>query len=137
MWGALKTDDGESSRAPISVQLPCIGSWLPCPTGSRYIRAKSDDTALQISRHAKQLFLDDGLLESQWNLSQTLHRPEESDGPVMVYDEPFENVRSFGYNSVLSNGSHVLLYYFVFSSLPRAEQPLGGKLPQMYDSLYN
>ena len=59
----------------------------------------------------KQLFFDtDGLAEYK-GVTVSVHEPHERDDFAVIYEEPWENVRSFGYNSVVDNGTHVLIYY--------------------------
>lgn len=66
----------------------------------------------------RQLFLDTEQISASAGVELRLHRPYEEQGFAMQYDEPWENLRSFGYNSVLDNGTHVLLYYMIKSTWP-------------------
>ena len=56
-----------------------------------------------------QLFVDMALVASSSGAEVRLHRPVEAEGRVLVSDEPWENIRSWAYNSVVDNGTHVLL----------------------------
>jgi hypothetical protein len=61
-----------------------------------------------------------------------LHRPSEGPDFAMTYDEPWENQRSFGYNSVVDNGTHVLLYYLIFTAFPWPGGPRGKNRDETY-----
>ena len=72
---------------------------------------------------AKTLFFDMEDIESSAGVGVRVHPPREREAFAITYDEPWENVRSFGYNSVLDNGTHVLIYYVRRLSACRAAIP--------------
>ena len=83
------------------------------------VRLKSDDSIgskganinLLRDRGDRHLFFDTDGLAAHSGVEIRVHEPHERDDFAMVYEEPWENVRSFGYNSVVDNGTHVLIYY--------------------------
>ena len=64
-----------------------------------------------LAHSARTLFFDTMDLAQSQGVGVRVHEPTERSEFALVYDEPWENVRSFGYNSVLDNGTHVLIYY--------------------------
>jgi hypothetical protein len=65
----------------------------------------------------KHLFLDNEQISEHQGVEIRLHRPTEHQNSfALTYDEPWENLRSFGYNSVVDNGTHVLIYYMLKST---------------------
>ena len=72
---------------------------------------------------AKTLFFDMEDIESSSGVGVRVHPPREREAFAITYDEPWENVRSFGYNSVLDNGTHVLIYYVGFPLPPPVALP--------------
>eukprot|EP01052_Picozoa_sp_SAG31_P019760 SAG31_NODE_1455_length_8278_cov_2.514366_6_plen_706_part_00 len=66
---------------------------------------------------APQLFFDDELLAISTNLRIQLHRPMRvGNKQLIVPDQPWENIRFWAYNSLVDNGTHILLYYYVIST---------------------
>eukprot|EP01046_Picozoa_sp_COSAG06_P028146 COSAG06_NODE_2520_length_6728_cov_2.725449_3_plen_98_part_00 len=72
---------------------------------------------------AKTLFFDMEDIAESAGVGVKVHAPREREAFAMTYDEPWENVRSFGYNSVLDNGTHVLIYYVGFPLPPPVALP--------------
>jgi hypothetical protein len=61
-----------------------------------------------------QLFLDEYIISSKRNVSVALHRPiERTNKQVILSDQPWENWRIWAYNSVVDNGTHILMYYYL------------------------
>ena len=68
----------------------------------------------------RHLFLDDSAIESQHGVALRMHPAEIDDSlPRLEPGGPgggeWEGGRIIGYNSVVDNGTHVLLYYDAFS----------------------
>ena len=70
------------------------------------------------------LFLDEGEIADMGGAKIKLHRPVEG-AKVIESTEPWENRRIWAYHAMLHNGSHVLLYYYVVSSLDVLANKLG------------
>jgi hypothetical protein len=73
-------------------------------------------TALDPQRH---FFFDGSEIDSSSpEIAISLHRPVEASEFALTFNEPWENLRTFGFHSVVDNGTHVLLYYFLFTGFP-------------------
>ena len=57
----------------------------------------------------KHYFFDEEDIAAKEGVEIRLHRPRETEAFAVRYDSPWENLRTFGYNSVIDNGTHVLL----------------------------
>lgn len=84
-----------------------------------------DGTGNQLDVNKRHFFFDRFEIADSAAVYNKLHRPTEAPEFAMTYDEPWENLRSFGYNSVVDNGTHILLYYFVFTAFPWPDGPRG------------
>jgi hypothetical protein len=58
------------------------------------------------------------IASSSAEVAIALHRPVEAAEFAVTFNEPWENLRTFGFHSVIDNGTHVLLYYFLFTGFP-------------------
>ena len=70
-----------------------------------------------------QLFFDMELVAESRNLTIQLHRPapvaandEKQQHKLVISDRPWEDIRIWAYNSLVDNGTHILLYYYVIST---------------------
>ena len=75
--------------------------------------------ALGTSPPPRHFFFDRSeIASSSADVAISLHRPVEAPEFALTFNEPWENLRTFGFHSVVDNGTHVLLYYFLFTGFP-------------------
>jgi hypothetical protein len=91
-----------------------LSQWFPPTPPTPPINASAN----------RQLFLDDSLIQESSGVEIVMHPlqlPREVDaagygdehGPVLVPEHPWEGARIAMYNSLVDNGTHILLYYDV------------------------